>query len=132
VKGEELDEYFRQIWSRFAAPGFAASQPQSLDELVAQITRRPTPRRGLIGQVRAMTSWHGARRLSRISAPTTVLHGDQDPLIPVVNGRILSELVPDARYVELLGVGHLMPYEAGDSLIDALVCAPTKFSESPT
>jgi 3-oxoadipate enol-lactonase len=38
----------------------------------------------------------------------------------VDNGRRLAELIPAARYVELGGVGHLVAYEAGDSLINAL------------
>ena len=65
-------------------------------------------------------SWHGPQRLRRISAPTTIVHGTQDPLITVENGRRLAELIPTARYVELSGVGHLVAHEAGDSLIDAL------------
>ena len=44
--------------------------------------------------------------------PTTVVHGTDDPLIPVRNGMRIAQLVPGARYVELPTVGHLVPYEA--------------------
>ena len=47
--------------------------------------------------------------------PTTVVHGAEDPLIPVRNGMRLAQLIPGARYVELPGVGHLVPYEAPDA-----------------
>jgi 3-oxoadipate enol-lactonase len=127
---ESVERYFRRTWGSFAAPGFFAAHPGVLDEVVARIMRRPTPRRGVLDQIRAMSSWHGVGRLTRISAPTTVLHGDQDPLIPVDNGRILSELVPDARYVELAGVGHLVPYEAGEALIEVLACGAATAARS--
>jgi pimeloyl-ACP methyl ester carboxylesterase len=108
------------MWSRFVAPGFAQSNPTVMDELVARIRRRPTLWRGVLEQVRAMMSWYGASSLERISAPITVVHGDQDPLIPVADGRRLSQLIRGCRYEELPGVGHLVPYEAGDSLMDAI------------
>jgi pimeloyl-ACP methyl ester carboxylesterase len=41
-----------------------------------------------------------------IECPTLVLHADQDPTVPVQNGRELSRLFPDARYVEVPGLGH--------------------------
>jgi pimeloyl-ACP methyl ester carboxylesterase len=64
--------------------------------------------------------WRGPQRLSRVAAPATVVHGDQDPLIDVDNGRRLAQLIPSAHYVELSGVGHLVAHEAGDVLIAAL------------
>ena len=49
-----------------------------------------------------------------IAVPALVLHGGDDPLLPVDNGRRLGELIPDAVYVELPEVGHLIPWEAPD------------------
>jgi 3-oxoadipate enol-lactonase len=119
-RGHSLREYFVTTWAQTAGDGFAAAHPQVLEELGDQIMRRITPRGGLVNQMRAIMSWHGPQRLRRISAPTTIVHGAQDPLITVDNGRRLAELIPTARYVELSGVGHLVAHEAGDSLIDAL------------
>jgi 3-oxoadipate enol-lactonase len=48
--------------------------------------------------------------------PTTVVHGADDPLVPVRNGMRIAQLVPDARYVELPNVGHLVPYEAPETV----------------
>ena len=68
----------------------------------------------------AIAAWHGPRRLAAIACPTTVVHGDADPLMPVGNGMRLARLIPGARYVELAGVGHLPPLEAGDALADVM------------
>jgi 3-oxoadipate enol-lactonase len=120
LQGHSLREYFVTTWAQTTGDGFAAAHPQILDELGDQIMRRITPRDGLVNQMRAIMAWHGPQRLRRISAPTTIVHGAQDPLIAVENGRRLAGLIPAARYVELPGVGHLVAHEAGNSLIDAL------------
>jgi len=43
-----------------------------------------------------------------------------DELMPVGNGMRLTRLVPGGRYVELPGVGHLVPLEAPDALADVI------------
>ena len=93
-------------------PGFAESNPALLLELMDQTRARRTPRHGVLHQMRAIAGWHGSHRLAAITAPTTVVHGDADPLIPVGNGMRLAQLIPCARYVELPGVGHIVPVEA--------------------
>ena len=120
AKGQALAEYFVRMWSGFAAPGFAEANPDVMRELVEQIIRRPMPRAGVFAQMRAMSSWHGARRLTTLQIPTTVIHGTEDPLIPVTNGRAIAELIPGARFEELAGVGHLLPHEAPESLCKAI------------
>lgn len=45
-------------------------------------------------------------RAPNVRAPVLVLHGDDDRLIPVAQGRRLATLLPDATYVELPGWGH--------------------------
>ncbi len=45
--------------------------------------------------------------MAQIAAPTLVLHGDQDNLIPVEHGRRFGETIPNATYVEFENVGHV-------------------------
>ena len=58
--------------------------------------------------------------LSTIKARTLIVHGDRDPLLPVGNGMRLARLIRDATYLELPGIGHLVPQEAGDVLLRVL------------
>ncbi|NIH80631.1 alpha/beta fold hydrolase [Amycolatopsis viridis] len=44
--------------------------------------------------------------LPRISAPTLILHGDDDGLAPVANATLLAERIPDARVHVLPGARH--------------------------
>lgn len=118
--GQSLADHLQVTWSRLAAPGFAQENPGLMDELVAQIVRRPTPHACVIAQVRAIAGWHGPHRCARISVPTVVVHGTRDPLMPVGNGMRLARLIPHAQYVELPGVGHLVAHEAGGDLLAVL------------
>lgn len=119
-RGADLREFFIAMWGAMAGEDFAAQHPDVIAEVADQVMRRVTPRRAVLTQARAMWSWHGASRIRRISAPTTVMHGNRDRLIPVGNGMRLARLIPDADYVELPGVGHLVPQEAGDALLQVL------------
>ena len=118
--GETVGELLETTWATLCGPGFAATHPALMDELVGQILARPTPKVSTFRQMSAIAAWHGPGRLAGIGCPTTVVHGDVDPLMPVGNGMRLARLIPGARYVELAGVGHLPPLEAGDALAEVV------------
>jgi pimeloyl-ACP methyl ester carboxylesterase len=119
-RGETLESYFTRLWTRGTGDGFAERKPEAIRELVDQIAAQPTPRAMLVHQLRAVNGWGHAERLRRIKAPTAIVHGADDPLVDVVNGRRLAELIPGSRYVELPGTGHLPPLEAPDQLLDVI------------
>ena len=50
-------------------------------------------------------------RLARIRAPTLVVHGEHDRVIPVENAHLMAERIPDCRLRILLESGHLYPTE---------------------
>jgi pimeloyl-ACP methyl ester carboxylesterase len=50
-------------------------------------------------------------RLAQIAVPTLVLAGEEDPLVPVANSRVLGARIPGARYVEYAGARHYFHIE---------------------
>jgi 3-oxoadipate enol-lactonase len=46
--------------------------------------------------------------------PTLVVHGSDDRMIPVENGRMIAARIPGAELVELPEIGHAYPTEAPD------------------
>ncbi|HEY5854149.1 MAG TPA: alpha/beta hydrolase [Aldersonia sp.] len=116
----DLRDYIAEMWTSYACPDFAAANPAAMDELVTQVLDRVTPRQRVFDQMRAIAAWRGPQRLRRLRVPTTIVHGSGDPLMPVGNGMRLTRLIRDANYVELAGVGHLVPYEAGADLVALL------------
>ncbi len=60
-----------------------------------------------IGYQASAAKTHDARsRLAQLAPPCLVVHGDQDQVVPVVEGLLLVGLVPDVRLHVLPGVGH--------------------------
>jgi pimeloyl-ACP methyl ester carboxylesterase len=97
------------VWSNIVGPGFETRGADILNRLVDNAVQQPTPLEVIMLQMQAITTRTG--NPAEIKAPALVLHGDADPLLPVANGRRLAELVPENTYVELPGVGHLVPWE---------------------
>ena len=62
--------------------------------------------RGYLYQLLAVGTWTSLLALKAIRQPTLVLAGEDDPLVPVVNARILARGIPRAR-LHLYRGGHL-------------------------
>jgi pimeloyl-ACP methyl ester carboxylesterase len=58
--------------------------------------------------------------LGRLRAPTLVIHGDADPLIPIDAGRATARAIPEATLWIIPGLGHELPRELERPLVDAL------------
>ncbi len=73
--------------------------------------------------------WHGVAtskfdaydRLPSLSIPTLVVHGTDDPIIPLENGEILAGRVPNAQFISLEGVGHLPAVEEPTGIADHIL-----------
>jgi pimeloyl-ACP methyl ester carboxylesterase len=77
---------------------------------------------GSARQMAAIVSAHDRTRpLGDVRVPTTVIHGDADPLVNVSGGRATAEAIPGAKLVILPGMGHDLPRELWPAIIDAIV-----------
>lgn len=72
----------------------------------------PTPSHVYMRHMQAIAGHDTYDRLPRIKAPTLVIAGDADRLIPVENSRILASRIPDAELSILKNVGHGFNVEA--------------------
>jgi pimeloyl-ACP methyl ester carboxylesterase len=62
-------------------------------------------------------------KLATITAPTVVIHGADDPLVPVEGGRDTAANIPAADLRIIPGVGHEMPAATQDAFIDGILSA---------
>ena len=60
-------------------------------------------------------------RVHGIDLPTLVLHGTNDRVVPVANGRMLAEKIPDSRLELIEGGSHLLMIEDADQVNDLLL-----------
>ena len=86
--------------------------PERIAEDVAQRLAHPFPEQAYRAQLWAGALHDTAGRLHRITAPTLVVHGREDRMIPVENGRMLADRIPNAQLLEVEDSGHLYPTEA--------------------
>jgi poly(3-hydroxyalkanoate) depolymerase len=61
---------------------------------------------GYLYQLLAVTGWTSLPWLWSLPQPTLVLMGRDDPLVPMINGRVLAQLIPNAK-LRLIDDGHL-------------------------
>jgi poly(3-hydroxyalkanoate) depolymerase len=66
----------------------------------------PPTAKGYLWQMLAAAGWTSVLWLHRIKQPTLVMMGEDDPIVPVINGRILTSLLPNAR-LSTIDDGHL-------------------------
>lgn len=73
------------------------------------------PRRGYYYQLAASAGWSSLPFLRLIRQPTLIIAGDDDPIVPVVNARIMARLLPDAT-LHIYDGGHIALLTEADRL----------------
>jgi pimeloyl-ACP methyl ester carboxylesterase len=89
----------------------AAADPELWERFLSIAERRAVAVPVIMAQVSACVQHDTQARLGRVDAPTLVIHGDADEMIPVQNGRMIASLIPGAQLEILTGVGHLFFWE---------------------
>lgn len=77
---------------------------------------------------------HGLERFQRLpelAVPTVVVHGDDDPLVPVSSGIELAESIPGAELRLVPGLGHDIPDAVVPQLLDAVLAATGRAVSAP-
>ena len=117
---EALVEHAMGIWKIIGSPGYPPD-PAALRARVELSIRRAYYPQGLARQLAAvMASGDRSPILQRISAPTLVVHGRADPLVPVACGVDLARKIRGARLDIIDGMGHDMPVPLVPKLADLI------------
>jgi len=115
------EEAAREMFSFSCSPGFARKNPQVADEYVARAVEYAAPPYALRRQMQAILGHDTYDRLPDITAPTLVICGGADRLMPAENSELLASRIPDVQLLVLEGVGHGFCYEAPDEANKAIV-----------
>jgi len=62
---------------------------------------------GYTGQLGGIFGWEAYSRIAQITAPTLVIHGEADGLIPVQNAHLIAERIPGAKLVLIPDASHI-------------------------
>jgi pimeloyl-ACP methyl ester carboxylesterase len=100
---------------------FASANPDHVAEDLLVGSRNPQPPHARARQGDAVAGWDAWDRVAGIQVPTLILHGMEDRLVAVANGRRLASLIPDARLVLFPGTGHVYHSERAEDADRAVV-----------
>lgn len=120
-RGATRRETFRHRMRPALTERFTNRNPHLLDRIVEWRLEQDAPDPARTAQAAAALGVDVSGHLDRIRVPTLVIHGTDDRVRPVENGRLLAEKVPDSRYVELEGGSHLCVVESADRVAAELV-----------
>jgi pimeloyl-ACP methyl ester carboxylesterase len=118
---ETYAEYVLGTFRIIGSPGFDRD-----DELMRDLGRRSydrgVDRGGPARQVVAIqASGDRTRSLAGVTSPTVVIHGREDPLVPVRAGRATARAIPGAELIVIEGMGHDLPRQLWPRIVDAVV-----------
>jgi pimeloyl-ACP methyl ester carboxylesterase len=88
---------------------------------VEELRARSDYPQGMLRQFDAILGTGSLVKYARkITAPTVVVHGSQDPMVRPRNGRNLARVIDGARYVVVDGMGHDLPEPVWRPVVEAL------------
>lgn len=123
-------DHFVHLFRVIGSPAFPTPEAE-LRKRVAQSVRRNVCARGTARQVMAVASSGDlGAQLRTIRLPALVIHGTDDPLVPIACGRDSALLIPNAILHEVEGMGHDFP-PALDAVLADLIAAHCKGELSP-
>jgi 3-oxoadipate enol-lactonase len=108
----DVEEGVRRSYALTTGPGFAQAHPEDVEQAIANARVMRMPPQNYQRQLGAVMRHDTSDRLARIAAPTLIIHGDADALVPYANGKYLAAQIPSARLSTFESVGHLPPIEA--------------------
>jgi pimeloyl-ACP methyl ester carboxylesterase len=113
-------EHLVKVFGVIGSPGYAAD-PVALRAQLSRAVKRAYYPAGVARQLLAVIASGDRRPLLRsIKAPTLVIHGAADPLIPLAAGQDTADNIPGARLISIKGMGHDLPQELLSPLVDAI------------
>ena len=121
--GTPLRYYSRPVFARTASTSAGGRARLDSDHVRRMGRDRagyvPSPA-GYAHQLWAMTTWSGLGRLGRIEAPTLIVIGDDDPLVPMSNALMMASRIPRARVFVGPGEGHFQLLDEHSATLPAI------------
>ena len=115
-----LVEHGVKVATAIGSPGYR-SDPDKVRERSRALIKRSFYPQGMPRQFAAIIADGDRReRLQSVKAPTLVIHGEADPLVPLAGGEDTAAHIKGARLKTIPGMGHDLPLELVDEIAEAI------------
>lgn len=121
VEGLNTEERTRKDLLRAFAPGFVREQPGEFEDFIARRLRHPVTDWAHFAQLQAAAAFDASERISEIKAPTLVLTGDEDEIVPPGNSLNLAAQIPQAQIIQIEGGSHMFFVEQPEQFNRAVI-----------
>jgi 3-oxoadipate enol-lactonase len=118
VRAEGTGAVAPTVVGRWLTPAYASAHPDEVQRLRDMIAS--TPAEGYAGCCEAVAAMDLRPVVGRITAPTLVIAGADDPAAPPALGREIADAIPSARYAEVPDAAHLASHQQA-ATVNALV-----------
>lgn len=125
------EEQARELLPFLFTQEFLDKNQRFLDVFTTEVYRNPTPEHGYRRHEEAVMSFNVYDRVPGIKAPTLIMAGTADRLIPVENSRILASRIPDSELIIFENTGHGFIGEVPDEVNGAVLDFIKRHSRSP-
>jgi proline iminopeptidase len=126
---ESVIDHLVGVFGIIGSPGFPSTREELREQLARNVRRGYYPA-GVTRQLVAIIASGDRRKLlQKITAPTLVIHGAEDPLVPVEAGRDTARHIAGANLKVIDGMGHDLPPALQPILVEA-IAAHCHHSES--
>jgi pimeloyl-ACP methyl ester carboxylesterase len=98
----------------------AATPRERIEEDMAILRKWPPSPATFAAQLQAIVAWEAYQRLPGIAAPTLIIHGASDRLIPPRNGELIAARIPQAKLVTIPHAGHMLATDQPEATHRAL------------
>jgi pimeloyl-ACP methyl ester carboxylesterase len=116
-----VEQHYVKLFRVIGSPGFPLDEAALRDRVRASVRRSFHPA-GPLRQLAAIAAdTRRADELPLIGVPTLVLHGKDDPLVPVACGHDTARRIPGARFLGIKGMGHDLPPGVIERLLEPLM-----------
>ena len=113
-------EYGVELWRTLSGDALPFDEKEIRRKVAESYDRCFCPQ-GTARQTAAiMTSGNRKPALKNLELPTLVIHGDQDPLVPLAGGIDTAEAVSGSKLVVIEGMGHDLPRAVWPEIIESI------------
>lgn len=115
------EQAYRMACTVLYSQRFQTEHPEFIERQVHDRARHAVAARAFQAQLAASRAHEVWEKLPSIAAPTLVLHGSEDAVMPLANAELLCERIPGAVLDVFEGAGHLFFHEQPQRTADAVI-----------
>ena len=123
---ESVIAHYVRLYKLIGSPRYPASDAYLHERLGMSVRRSYRPQGTARQMVAIAADGNRSKLLAQIKAPTQVIHGQDDPLVPVAAGHDLAQKIAGAEIDVIEGMGHDLPVELWPRFVAGIASAAAR------